>query len=191
MSNRTSPVHLIDGVELPAPGRWTLDPGHAEVAFVGKHFMLTRVRGRFLGIDGVIDIGERPEDSRVVVSIDMSSVSSGDQTRDDHLKSADFFDVENHPHARFDSIGVEWEGTSGRLDGTLTIKEVARQVSLDVEYLGHVTDPWGGERAVFSARGTINREDWGLTWNMLLESGGVVVSKEIEIDIHAEFVREV
>lgn len=190
MSDSNQAVQVIEGVELPAPGRWILDPGHAEVAFVGRHFMLTRVRGRFLGVEGTIEIGGRPDDSGVTVDIDMATVSSGDQARDDHLRSADFFDVEQHPTARFASTNVAWDGTTGRLTGTLTIKDEARPVELDLEYLGHVTDPWGSDRAAFTARGRVNREDWGLTWNMLLESGGVIVSKEIDIEIHAEFVRE-
>lgn len=189
-STSTSAVQVVDGVELPAPGRWNLDAGHADVGFVGRHFMLTRVRGRFVGVEGAIEVGARPEDSTVVVDIDMASVSSGDQARDDHLRSADFFDVERHPSARFTSTGVAWSGRTGRMSGRLTIKGVTRPVDLDVEYLGHVTDPWGSDRAVFSARGKVNREDWGLTWNMLLDSGGVVVSKDIELDIHAEFVRQ-
>ncbi len=191
MSERTSAVQVVEGVDLPAPGRWNLDPGHAEVGFVGRHFMLTRIRGRFVGVEGGIEVGADPEDSTIVVDIDMASVDSGDQARDDHLRSADLFDVEQHPSARFASDTVEWHGRTGRLSGTLTIKGVTRPVELEVEYLGHVTDPWGSDRAAFSARGTINREDWGLTWNLLLDSGGVVVSKEIELDIQAEFVREV
>lgn len=191
MSQSTRAVQVVEGVELPAPGRWEIDAGHAEVAFVGRHFMLTKVRGRFLGVKGAVEVGASPEETTVVVDIDMSSVSSGDDARDEHLRSADFFDVEQHPSATFRSTGVMWNGRTGRLNGTLTIKDVTKPVVLDVEYLGHVTDPWGSDRAVFGARGTINREDWGLTWNMILESGGIVVSKEIEIDIQAEFVRAV
>ncbi len=190
MSDSNQAVQVIEGVELPAPGRWVLDAGHAEVAFVGRHFMLTRVRGRFLDVEGVIEIGAEPDDSAVTVEIDMGSVSSGDQARDDHLRSADFFDIERHPQATFTSSTVAWDGKRGTIDGTLTIKGVSRPVVLEVEYLGHVADPWGNDRAAFSAQGRINREDWGLTWNMLLETGGVVVSKEIEIDIQAEFVLE-
>lgn len=190
MTNTGSPTQVVDGAELPAPGRWKLDPAHAEVAFVGRHFMLTRVRGRFLDVQGAVEIGSEPEQSRVVIDIGMASVSSGDVARDDHLRSADFFDVAKHPQANLTSSTVEWSGRRGRLGGLLTIKGVTKPVELEVEYLGHVTDPWGSDRAVFSATGKLNREDWGLTWNMLLESGGVVVSKEIEIEVHAEFVRE-
>ncbi|MFF4563558.1 YceI family protein [Streptomyces sp. NPDC001435] len=187
----TTPTRLVDGVELPAAGTWKVDPGHAEVGFMGRHFMLTKVRGRFTGVDATVRIGERPEDSRVTAVIDMASVESGDRTRDDHLRSGDFFDAEKHPQAVFESTSVTWNGKSGTLDGNLTIKGVTHPVSLDVDYLGYARDPWGGDRTVFSASGKINREDWGLTWNMALETGGILVSKEIELSLEIEAVREV
>lgn len=179
----------INGVELPAAGVWTLDPGHAEVGFIGRHFGLTKVRGRFTGVEGVITVADDIASSSVEVVIDMRSVSSGDQSRDDHLRSSDFFDVEHHPTATFRSTGVVANGAAGAIAGELTIKGITRPVTLDVEYLGHVADPWGGERTVFSASATINRERWGLTWNMLLEAGGLLVSKEIRLEIEVELVR--
>ncbi len=187
----TSATRTIDGVELPSPGIWRLDPGHAEIGFIGRHFMLTKVRGRFVGIDATITVGDRPEDSTIEAKIDMSSVASGDEARDDHLRSADFFDVENWPTATFRSTSVTWHGTRGVMTGDLTIKDVTRPVTLDLEYLGHALDPWGNDRAVFDAAGKINREDWGLTWNLVLDTGGVVVSKEISLELHVELIREV
>ncbi|MFI7019399.1 YceI family protein [Streptomyces sp. NPDC050164] len=186
----TTPTRVVDGVELPAAGAWKVDPGHAEVGFVGRHFMLTKVRGRFTGVDATVRIGDRPEDSRVTAVIDMASVDSGDRTRDDHLRSGDFFDVEKHPKATFESTSVAWDGKSGKMDGDLTIKGVTRPVSLAVDYLGYARDPWGNDRAVFSAHGKIDREDWGLTWNMALETGGILVSKEIELSLEIEAIRE-
>jgi polyisoprenoid-binding protein YceI len=183
-------TRTVGGVELPAAGTWVVDPGHAEVGFVGRHFGLTKVRGRFTGISGTVTIGERPEASHVEVTIDMASVSSGDRTRDDHLRSSDLFDVAHHPTASYRSTGVSIDGTTGRLDGELTIKGISRPVRLDVTYLGHVADPWGGERAVFSATGRIDRHDWGLTWNMVLEAGGLLVSKEITLELEVELVRQ-
>lgn len=180
----------INGVELPVPGTWALDPGHAEIGFVGRHFGLTKVRGRFTGANGTVVIGDDLAESTVEVDIDMASVSSGDQSRDDHLRSPDFFDVENHPTATFRSTAVSVAGTTGRIFGNLTIRGVTNPVVLDVEYLGHATDPWANERSVFSASATINREDWGLTWNMLLEAGGLLVSKEIRLEIEAELIRQ-
>lgn len=180
----------IKGVEVPAAGEWAIDPGHAEVGFVGRHFGLTKVRGRFVGVAGLVVIAEDIAESTVTVEIDMDSVSSGDETRDDHLRSGDFFDVAEHPTATFTSTGFAVDGSQGTLDGDLTIKGVARPVTLHVEYLGHAKDPWDNERTVFSASADINREDWDLTWNMVLEAGGLLVSKEIRIEIEVELIQQ-
>ena len=186
-----SATRTLAGVELPAPGVWEIDPGHAEVAFIGRHFMLTKVRGRFTGVSGAVTVAEEPTDSSLEVTIDMASVSSGDQARDDHLRSADLFDVEHNPTATFRSTAVTRStDTTGTLSGDLTIKGVTRPVTLEVEYLGHARDPWGNDRAVFSAHTTIDREDWGLTWNMILETGGLLVSKEIRLEIEVEAIRQ-
>lgn len=185
-----SATRTVAGIELPAAGIWTLDPGHAEVGFVGRHFGLTKVRGRFTDVTGTVVLGEDLDDSRVEVDIRTTSVSSGDQARDDHLRSRDFFDVEQHPTATFRSSRVEVVGTRGTLHGDLTIKDITRPVTLAVEFAGHAVDPWGNDRAVFSAQGTINREDWGLTWNMVLEAGGLLVSKEIRLEIEVELIRQ-
>ena len=190
MDTTTGPVRTVEGVELPAAGTWRIDPGHAEVGFVGRHFGLTKVRGRFTGVSGDVVIADDVARSSVTVEIDVASVSSGDQARDDHLRSADLFDVEAHPTATFRSTGLKAEGASGRLAGELTIKGVTRPVTLDVDYLGHAHDPWGNDRAVFSASATIDREDWGLTWNMLLETGGFLVSKSIRLELELELIRE-
>ncbi len=186
-----SATRTIAGTELPAAGTWTIDPGHAEVGFVGRHFGLTKVRGRFTAVEGTIVLAEEPAESTVEVVIDMASVSSGDQARDDHLRSADFFDVDRFPTATFRSTGVDRFGASADLAGELTIKDVTKPVRLNVDYLGHAADPWGNDRAVFSASGRINREDWGLTWNMLLDAGGLLVSKEIGLEIEVELLRRV
>jgi polyisoprenoid-binding protein YceI len=181
-------TRLIEGAELPASGRWLIDPGHTEVAFIGRHFMLTKVRGRFTGVTGAIEVAGEPGESTAAVSIDMASVDSGSQARDDHLRSADFFDAARHPTATFSGRAANWQGTRGTLAGELTIRGVTRPLILKAEYLGHVADPWGGQRAVFTAEGTLNREDWGLTWNMPLDNGGLLVSREIRIEIEAEAV---
>jgi polyisoprenoid-binding protein YceI len=186
----TTAVRTINGVDVPAAGVWRIDPGHAEVGFVGRHFGLTKVRGRFTGVSGDAMIGDDVAASSVSVTIDMASVASGDQTRDDHLRSGDFFDVEQHPTATFRSTGVVADGASATLVGDLTIKGITRAVTLNVDYLGHARDPWDNDRAVFSASATINREDWGLTWNMLLEAGGLLVSKEIRLEIEVELIRQ-
>jgi polyisoprenoid-binding protein YceI len=181
-------TRILAGAELPAPGRWQLDPGHTEVAFTGRHFMLTKVRGRFTGVTGAITVAEQPGQSTAEVTIDMASVNSGSQARDDHLRSPDFFDAARHPTATFTGRAADWQGSRGLLAGELTIRGVTRPVTLQARYLGHVADPWGGQRAIFTAEGTLNREDWGLTWNMPLDGGGLLVSKDIRIEIEAEAV---
>jgi polyisoprenoid-binding protein YceI len=187
----TSPAtRLVDGVELPAAGRWVLDPGHTEVGFVGRHLLLTKVRGRFTAVEGVIEVADDPTASTVEVVIDVASVASGDDSRDAHLRSADLFDVERFPTARFRSTSVAWRGTTGTVDGVLELKGASRPVRLDVELLGEVRDPWGGDRAVFTASARIDRTDWGISWNLPLEAGGVLVSKEIDLRLEVEAVRE-
>ena len=181
-------TRLVGGAELPAPGRWQIDPGHTEVAFIGRHFMLTKVRGRFTGVSGAIVVADDPSESTAEITIDMTSVDSGSQERDDHLRSPDFFDTGRHPTASFSGRAAGWQGPRGLLAGELTIRGITRPVTLRAEYLGHVADPWGGQRAVFTAEGTLNREEWGLTWNMPLDNGGLLVSREIRIEIEAEAV---
>jgi polyisoprenoid-binding protein YceI len=184
----TTVTRRVGDAELPIPGRWEIDPGHTEVAFIGRHLMLTRVRGRFTGVTGAITVAEDPGESTAEVTIDMASVDSGSQARDNHLRSADYFDTARYPAATFSGRAVDWQGTRGLLAGELTIRGITRPVTLQAEYLGHAADPWGGQRAVFTAAGTLNREDWGLTWNMPLDNGGLLVSKEIRIEIDAEAV---
>ncbi len=179
----------LDGIEVPAAGLWRIDPGHAEVSFVGRHFMLTKIRGRFVDVDAAVRISERAAESTIEATIGMASVSSGDDARDDHLRSADFFDVARFPTALFRSTSIEWSGRTGVVTGDLTIKDVTRPIALDVEYLGTVHDPWDNDRAVFAAEGRLDRRDWGLTWNVMLDSGGVLVSHEIALELHVELIR--
>ncbi|MFC4783954.1 YceI family protein [Nocardioides sp. MAHUQ-72] len=184
----TSATRTVGGNVLPAAGRWDIDPGHTDLAFVGRHFMVTRVRGRFTDVTGSVVIAPDLADSSVQVTIAMASVESGSTVRDDHLRSADLFDVEQFPTATFVSTSVDWRGSAGVVTGDLTIHGVTREVPLQVSFEGHVRDPWGGDRAVFSARTRINREDFGITWNVALEAGGMLVSKEVQIEIDLETV---
>jgi len=181
-------TRTLERSDAPTTGTWVIDPGHAEVGFVGRHFGLSKIRGRFTGVDGTVIIGDDVERSSVAVTIDMRTVSSGDQDRDDHLRSDDFFDVERHPTATFTSTAVR--ASERTITGNLTIKGVTRPVVLTVEYLGQVDDPWGNLRALFSAVGTVNREDWGISWNLPLATGGLLVSKEIRVEIEVELVRQ-
>ena len=185
-----SATRFVAGVELPAAGVWQIDPGHAEVGFVGRHFGLTKVRGRFTGVAGTVTIADNPSASTVEVVIDMSSVNSGDTSRDDHLRSDDLFDADQHPTAKFNSPRLDVDGVTATMHGDLTIKGITRPVDLAVEYLGYAADPWGNDRAVFTATACINREDWGLTWNMVLEAGGLLVSREITLEIEVELIRQ-
>lgn len=186
-----SATQTINGIDLPAAGTWKVDPGHAEVGFIGRHFMLTKVRGRFTGVDATVVIGHSPDESSIEATIDMASVHSGDGQRDDHLKSPDFFDVESHPTGVFRSTSVTWNGDStGTIEGTLQIKDVEHPVTLETTFVGALEDPWGNARSVFEATARVNREDWGLTWNMALETGGWLVSKEITLELHLELVKQ-
>lgn len=171
---------------------WAIDPGHAEIGFVGRHVGLTKIRGRFTAVDGAVVVGDNISSSTINVVIDKASVSSGDVSRYDHLRSGGLFDVAAYPNGVFRSTAITAppDGTHGSISGELTLKGITRPVALDVEYLGRLTDPWGGERAVFSASATINREDWGLTWNMLLDTGGLLVSKTVALEIELELVKQ-
>lgn len=176
----------VDGVTLPAVGRWTIDPSHTSAEFVGRHLMVTKVRGGFGAVTGTIDVAERPQDSSVGIDIETASVSTGDDDRDGHIKSADFFDVETFPEMRFVSTAVEPDGRSWKLTGALTIKEVTKPVTIDFDFNGIVDDPWGNSKAAFSGTAVILREDWGLNWNVALDAGGVLVSKKIAIEIEVQ-----
>ena len=150
--------------------------------------MVTKVRGRFTDVTGRVVIAPQMSDSSVEVTIGMASVESGSADRDDHIRSADLFDVERYPTATFVSRTVDWTGSSGTVHGDLTIHGVTRHVPLVVSFEGYVPDPWGGHRAIFSARTTVNREDFGITWNVALEAGGLLVSKDVRIEIELETV---
>ena len=175
------------GFATPSAGTWKIDPAHATAGFVARHLMVTKVRGRFTEVDGDVRIGETPEDSSIEVRMAAASIESGNPDRDTHLRSPDFLDVERFPELTFRSTKIEVTGDSTlKLHGDLTVLDVTRPVVLDVEYEGLTQQPPFGSRAGFSATTEIDREDWGLTWNVALESGGVVVSKKVKIEIDVE-----
>ena len=183
------PGRTIDGIEAPRAGTWVIDKAHTSVGFTARHLMVAKVRGRFGEFAGTLHIAERPEDSWADVSIRTASIDSRDEGRDAHLRSADFFDVERFPAMTFRSTGLRSTGPSSfELPGELTIKEATRPVTLSVDYEGLTLDPWGNGRAVFSATTEIDREDFGLTWNVALETGGVLVGKQVKIEIEIEAV---
>lgn len=172
---------------------WQIDPAHSEIQFSVRHMMISKVRGTFQSFSGVVEFDEEnPAATKVEVSIDIPSIDTRNTDRDNHLKSADFFDAENYPVMTFVSKRVEVNSDStGKLIGDLTIKDVTREIILDVEYAGQALSPWGTTSAGFSAKGKLNREDFGLTWNAALETGGVLVGTDVEIAIELEIVKEV
>ncbi|WP_392543186.1 YceI family protein [Oryzobacter telluris] len=167
--------------DLPA-GTWAIDPTHSEVGFVARHLMVSKVRGSFTDVAGTVVVKDDVTDSVADVTIKTDSVSTGTADRDGHLRSADFFDVENHPEIRF--VSTSFDGTV--LKGDLTIKGVTNPVSLDVDYNGVATDPWGNTKAAFEAEGDIDRTQWGLNWNAALEAGGVLVSEKIKLKLDVQ-----
>jgi len=188
--SQTASAPTVEGVELPPVGTWKLDPGHTAVEFVARH-MLTKVRGRFTGFDGTIEIAERPEDSKVEIEVHTATIQSNQEQRDTHLKSGDFLEVERFPKITFASKGFQLSGENTfQLVGDLTIKDITREVTLDAEFLGWGPGPMGGNVMSFSARTTINREDWDMTWNLVVETGGFLVSKKVAIEIDVEAVQE-
>ncbi len=172
---------------------WTFDLAHSSVEFTVRHMVVSKVRGRFTKWGGALEMDETdPTRTNVDVAIEAASVDTGVEQRDAHLRSADFFDVERYPAIAFSSRAVERAGERAyRLSGDLTIHGVTRPVTLDVEFAGSARDPWGGVRAGFSARTTIDRKDFGLTYNQLLETGGVLVGEKVEIGIEVEAVKQV
>jgi polyisoprenoid-binding protein YceI len=181
-------TRTVEGNLVPAAGAFHTDPSHTTVDFVARHLMIAKVRGTFPGVTGVLVVGENPENSTLDVTVEMATVNTRDEGRDTHLRSADFFDVENYPTMTYTSTSVKPSGDRWTTEGQLTIHGVTRTVPLTIEFLGSIADPWGGSRIAFSAQGEIDREDFGLTWNAAIETGGVVVSKVIKIEIEAELV---
>jgi polyisoprenoid-binding protein YceI len=174
---------------LPKPGVYEIDPVHSEVGFVVRHLMVSRVRGRFHDVKGTLNIAEPPEASSAEIDIATASVDTGTTDRDNHLRSSDFFDVESYPALTFRSTGLRYVGGDNfSLDGELTIHGVTKTLSLDAEYLGTSGDPWGGTRIGFSASTEIDREQFGLTWNAAIETGGVVVGKTAKVEIEVEAI---
>jgi polyisoprenoid-binding protein YceI len=174
---------------------WKLDPVHTLVEFTAKHMMITNVRGRFANLEGAIRIDEaKPDQSSVSVELDATSIDTRVEQRDQHLRSADFLDVENFPKVTFRSTKVEGASfesdESFRVTGDLTIRGTTREVVLDATFEGRGRDPWGGERVSFAADTKIDRRDFGLTWNAALEAGGVLVSNDLRIHIEAQAVLE-
>lgn len=172
-------------------GTYTIDPSHTEVGFVARHAMVTKVRGYFRDLEGSITVADDLAASSASATMRTASVDTGSADRDGHLTSPDFFDVENHPEITFVSTGVSnVSGTNFDLTGDLTIMGVTKPVTLEVEYDGTAQDPFGNVRAGFTASTTVEREDWGLSWNAALETGGVLISKKITLNLEISAIKQ-
>jgi polyisoprenoid-binding protein YceI len=190
-TNTSTLTREYTGTVIPQPGTYALDPGHTSVEFVARHLMISKVRGKFTDVSGAVVIGETPEDSSVEATIAVASVNSGEPARDEHLRSADFFDAAAYPTISFRSTKVEHgTGEHWKVTGDLTVRDVTRPVVLDVEFEGATTTPFGDNRIGFSASTEVNREDWGLTWNVAIETGGVVVGKKVRLEFAVEAIQQ-
>ncbi len=172
--------------------KWALDPTHSELSFKVKHLMIANVKGEFKKFDASIEaVGPDFDKAKVHATMDAAEIFTNEENRDKHLRSADFFDAENHPHLVFNSTAMEHvSGSDYKMTGDLTIKGITKPVTLDVEFGGKNTDPYGNEKAGFSLSGKINRKEWGLNWNAALETGGVLVSDEVRISGEVQFVKQ-
>ncbi len=171
---------------------WMIDSAHSEVSFTARHMMISNVRGQFQKVNGTIEFDEaNPANGKVDVQIEAASVNTKDEKRDGHLKSPDFLDAEKYPYLTFKGKRVEVKGANhGRLIGDLTIRDVTKEVALDVEYNGSAKSPWGTTNAGFSAKTAIKRKDWNLNWNVALETGGWLVGDDVHINIELEIVQQ-
>jgi len=188
----TPATRVVEGRTVPAAGVWTVDPSHSSVAFIARHMMVAKVRGSFSSYTVDLTIAEDPTQSSLSVSIDAASLDTRDEGRDGHVKSADFFDVEQFPTIDFTSTSVApGQGADAWvIAGDLTIHGVTKPVELAVELSGVAADPWGNDRAIYEASTEIDREDFGLTYNQALAGGGVLVGKKIKIELDIESVRQ-
>jgi polyisoprenoid-binding protein YceI len=184
MSTKTTTVNLPTGT-------WAIDLAHSAVSFSVRHLMVSQVRGRFTSFSGTISVPEDPFASTVEASIDVASIDTHDAGRDEHLRSGDFFEIEKYPTITFRSTGTRGDDPEDLvLVGDLTIRGVTREVELALEFNGVAGDPWGGTRAGFSASTEISRKDFGMEWNVALETGGVVVGDKVKIELEIEAVKQ-
>ena len=185
----TTTSRTVDGPEYPAVGTYAIDVSHTRLGFAVRHMAVSKVRGGFTDFEGTLHIAEDPTDSTVSVTIQSASVDTHDENRDNHLRATDFFDVENHPTWTFTSTAIHpINATEWNVDGDLTIRGITKSVTLDTVLEGVVQDPYGNHRVGFSATTTIERDDFGVSFHGVMEAGGLVVGKKVEIHIEAEAV---
>jgi polyisoprenoid-binding protein YceI len=183
-------TRTVEDREVPVAGTYDLDPAHSRLGFEARHLMVTKVRGHFGKFTGILNVAEIPEQSTAEIDIDAASLDTGVADRDTHLRSPDFLDVEKYPKITFKSTSLRpAKGNRWEIDGELTIRGVSKPASLEVEFSGGTVDPWGHQRIFLSAVTELEREDWGMTWNMALETGGVLVSKKVKADLEIAAVK--
>lgn len=169
--------------------KWALDPTHSEVTFKVKHMMITNVTGSFSGFGAELESTDDSfSNAAISFTVETATVDTGNTQRDEHLKSGDFFDAATFPELKFEA--TDYNASTGKVTGNLTIKDVSKTVTLDAEFGGVNKDPWGNTKAGFTISGKINRKDFGLNWNAALETGGVLVSEEVRINCEVQFVRQ-
>jgi polyisoprenoid-binding protein YceI len=169
-------------------GTWTIDPVHSEVGFSVRHMMVSKVRGKFTSFEGSVTTAENLLDSTVTATVDLGSIDTGNEDRDNHIRSADFFEVEANQTMTFVSTGIRADGDGYELDGDLTLKGVTKPVTFDLEVNGFGPDAYGGTRSGFSATTTINRRDFGVDFNAAMETGGLVVADKVTVQLEIELV---
>ena len=191
MTDAVTTTREFQGLQIPAAGTYVLDAAHKRVGFVVRHLMVSKVRGDFGEASATITIGEDPLQSSVTATIATESVFTGQPDRDNHLRTGDFFEVAKYPTIEFRSTGItSFDGNEFVLGGELTIKGITKPVELLVEFEGVGRSPYGHDVFGFSATTEVDREDWGLTYNMALESGGVMIGKKVKIEIEGEAIRQ-
>jgi polyisoprenoid-binding protein YceI len=182
-------VQTATSIDQLEPGSWKVDTSHSSVEFTARHLMVAKVRGQFTSFRGTLQIAEDRLQSSLEASVDLASVETHDEKRDGHLRSADFFDVENHPEMTLISTGIRPDGEDYVLSADVTVRGVTRPVEFHLEFNGVERDPWGGTRAGFTATTEVNRKDWGLEWNVPLDGGGLLVSDKVKITLEVEAVK--
>jgi polyisoprenoid-binding protein YceI len=190
MSQTAQAERTYQGVSIPPAGEYAIDPAHTNVEFVARH-MLTKVRGRFTDFEGTVTVGRTPETSGARVTVKTTSVTTDNEQRDAHLHTSDFFEVEAYPELSFVSTAFRPTGGNAfELDGELTVKGITRPITLEGEFFGWGPDAWGNDRVFAEARTRVNREDWNLLWNMAVELTGVLVAKEVDLEIQVQAARQ-
>jgi len=187
MAEQTVSSRTVDGVEYPAVGTYVIDVSHTRLGFAVRHMAVSKVRGEFRDFSGTLELAENPADSKINVTIQAGSVDTHDDNRDAHLRTNDFFDAGTHPTWTFTSTAIRpISASEWNVDGDLTIRGVTKQVTLDAVLEGVVQDPYGMHRVGFSAKTSIEREEFGVSFNGVMEAGGLVVGKKVDIEIEAE-----